>query len=217
VRETWLIQRLSKPPRDEFHQKIERVFSFGGGGSGLSDEAWKILHTLFSFEYMGAAEYEFGAPNRALYELTRHGDVVSCKFQIRGTQIKENWWRSHRRQLDRYKVLDEARKKGVKAPRAKKPKKAEIPDAEIGVVCRAPDREEVEARIRLLAKGQLKVRDSPCFTNALDPVEDHDRRHCGWLEVSNGFLFFTDLEMWKKASESFGSTPADPPIEAAAG
>ncbi len=27
---------------------------------------------------------------------------------------------------------------------------------------------------------------------------------CGWLELDNGFLFFTDVEMWRRASGLFG-------------
>lgn len=56
-RSSYLIQRLCKP--------IGRVnpFSFGGGlvNGGLSDNAMKLLTPLFSFDYMGAAEFEWGA------------------------------------------------------------------------------------------------------------------------------------------------------------
>lgn len=53
---SWLIQRLCKPTRSI------NPFAFGGGykNGGLTDEAAQLLAPIFSFDYMGAAEYEFG-------------------------------------------------------------------------------------------------------------------------------------------------------------
>ena len=62
MRRTWLIQRLEKP--------IGRVspFSFGGGlaNGGLSKEAMSVLKDIFRFDYMGSAEFEWGAVPVAL-------------------------------------------------------------------------------------------------------------------------------------------------------
>lgn len=57
-----LIQRLNKPLQ-EFSP-----FSFGGGLAygGLSKEARDLLKDIFSFDYMGAAEFEWGAVPEAL-------------------------------------------------------------------------------------------------------------------------------------------------------
>ena len=54
---TYLIQRLLKP------EPFNNPFSFGGGlkNGGLSEDAMKLLQGIFSFDYMGAAEFEFGA------------------------------------------------------------------------------------------------------------------------------------------------------------
>jgi hypothetical protein len=62
----YLVQRLKKP--------IGQVnpFSFGGGykNGGMSDEAMAILKEIFSFDYMGSAEFEFGAVPKAFQALT---------------------------------------------------------------------------------------------------------------------------------------------------
>lgn len=61
---SYLIQRLKDPYLG--HEK--NPFSFGGGykNGGLADEAIDLLKDIFSFDYMGAAEFEFGALPKAL-------------------------------------------------------------------------------------------------------------------------------------------------------
>jgi hypothetical protein len=59
---SWLIQRLRAP-------KSGRVAnSFGGGlpNGGISTDVMEDLRTIFSFDYMGAAEFEFGSVPKAL-------------------------------------------------------------------------------------------------------------------------------------------------------
>jgi len=55
---TYLIQRLNTP-----HPGYDNPFSFGGGlkNGGLSEDAMKLLRPIFSFDYMGSAEFEYGA------------------------------------------------------------------------------------------------------------------------------------------------------------
>lgn len=56
MKQPFLIQRLEQP-------RNPLPFDFGGGykNGGLSDEAMKLIKNIFSFDYMGAAEFEFGA------------------------------------------------------------------------------------------------------------------------------------------------------------
>jgi len=63
----YLIQRLG-PARSA------TPFDFGGGlkNGGLSDEAMAGLSRIFSFDYMGAAEFEFGAVPKALQTLAEY-------------------------------------------------------------------------------------------------------------------------------------------------
>ncbi len=75
----WLIQRLQKP------HKERSPFSFGGGleNGGLSEKTAKIINEVFWFDYMGSAEFEFGAVPKALGFIARQVEkkaVVSGKY-----------------------------------------------------------------------------------------------------------------------------------------
>ncbi len=54
---SWLIQRLEKP------YGTINPWSFGGGlvNGGLNKKAMEILKNLYSFDYMGSSEFEWGA------------------------------------------------------------------------------------------------------------------------------------------------------------
>jgi len=60
MRRSWLIQRMQKPTG------TTNPFSFGGGGSGFAKETADQLKDVCNWDYMGAAEYEFGEPAKAL-------------------------------------------------------------------------------------------------------------------------------------------------------
>ena len=66
MKKTRLIQRLHKPAK-----KINNPFSFGVGlkNGGLSDDAMELINGVFSFDYMGASEFEHGAVPLALQEM----------------------------------------------------------------------------------------------------------------------------------------------------
>lgn len=59
---TYLVQRLNKPTGHA------NPFSFGGGlaNGGISREGMALLKGIFSFDYMGSAEFEWGAVPAAL-------------------------------------------------------------------------------------------------------------------------------------------------------
>lgn len=69
MKSSYLIQRLNSPPRRV--AQIDNPFSFGGGlrNGGLSEEAMGLLRSIFSFDYMGAAEFEWGAVPKALNQI----------------------------------------------------------------------------------------------------------------------------------------------------
>lgn len=64
MRQFWLVQRLKKPYKDDG----ANPFSFGAGlkNGGLSKEAMDIIKDAFRFDYMGSAEFEWGAVPKAL-------------------------------------------------------------------------------------------------------------------------------------------------------
>jgi len=68
MKKSYLIQRLQKP------QSFENPFRFGGGykDGGLSENAMDLLRPIFSFDYMGAAEFEFGALPKTLQKMAEN-------------------------------------------------------------------------------------------------------------------------------------------------
>ena len=78
---THLIQRLRKPIN------YQNPFSFGGGlrNGGLSKEAMNLIKGIFSFDYMGAAEFEWGAVPEALDKI---GKLASKNKLITGETKK---------------------------------------------------------------------------------------------------------------------------------
>lgn len=160
---SWLVQRLQQPtkPLGPFR---DNPFPFGGGykNGGLSDEAMGLLRGIFSFDYMGAAEFEWGAVPEALRRIAK-AKLAAFLVDIEGRTVY------------------------VLAP----------------VEWQAA----VEARIRDFAKDygpdhyRLK---EPTRLHAVLNDEPYTDRLAGWLELDNGFLFFTDETMWRHTCNLFG-------------
>lgn len=90
-RGTYLIQALNKPQKREGVLKVN-PFSFGGGGSGLTKDALEMLSDLWDPEYMGAAEYEFGAFRDALnmiIEFRRDNRLVAVPMVVKGHEAEK--------------------------------------------------------------------------------------------------------------------------------
>lgn len=73
-----LIQRLNKP-LDSLNP-----FAFGGGlqNGGLSDKAMDKLKNIFSFDYMGSAEFEWGAVPAALDFIAEQKDSLTSGIHL---------------------------------------------------------------------------------------------------------------------------------------
>lgn len=81
---TYLVQRLEKAVN------YANPFSLGGGykNGWLTGEGMKMLSGLFSFAYMGAAEYEFGAVATFFHELAKNiKEYRRWELNINGTPI----------------------------------------------------------------------------------------------------------------------------------
>jgi hypothetical protein len=176
MKRTRLIQRLNKP--------VKRInpFSFGGGykNGGMSDKAMDLVKVHFSFDYMGASEFEWGAVPEALAVLNEAKEKAAFSFEVKGEDIGQSRW---------------GREKAV------------FPDVStIYVVCNKDIKEGVEAKIRQILKDEQSadLKEATCLTYTLD-TQKEDKRTCGWLELENGFFFFTDKEMWEGTSKLFGA------------
>jgi hypothetical protein len=171
---THLIQRLEKPLRDG---GVATPFSFGGGlvNGGLSKDAITALRGVFSFDYMGAAEFEFGSVPAALSRIARDREL----FVTGVVQVKPD---------------------DVRVPfHGKRPDKSQ----EVYFIAHRDETEQVRSIITALAKNEhkMELKESCGLDRALCKV-DYSRA-CGWLELNNGFMFFTDREMWERVKTMF--------------
>jgi hypothetical protein len=176
LRKTWLVQRLH-PPRS-----FNNPFSFGGGlkNGGLSSEAFELLRGIFSFDYMGAAEYEFGEVPKTFSRIAKkagNGTLVAATIAVRLKDVPASY-------SDKRKDLP-----GV---------------ATIFILGDIADIEEIKGRVHELAKKNPETKGGLHLNRALRPISDWDSDNQGWLEMDNDFMFFTDETMWQKTAELFG-------------
>ena len=183
LKRSWLVQRLQKPLGGGQMAALADAFSFGGGlkNGGLSDEAMDLIRDVFRFDYMGAAEFEFGAVPKALQQIARQqGDLEAGSIEIPLAEVAPPF-------LER---------------------KKESPLGAATVFWLAPSAwsDEVAERIRAWASEGYRshLKEPHHLERSLRPADEWDRHTCGWLELDNGFLFFTDREMWEKACTLFG-------------
>lgn len=182
IESSWLVQRLRKPTQAHALLGADNPFAFGGGykNGGLSDDAMGLLRGIFSFDYMGSAEFEFGEVPKALNRIANRATNAASVLTVPLAEVAAHW-------------KDESKKK---------------PDgqATVFLICDPADREEVEARIRCWASKSYgeNLKESTNLARALRPVDEWDSDTQGWLELDNGFFFFTDREMWERTCDLFG-------------
>jgi hypothetical protein len=181
LRRSWLIQRLKQPfPNTGTAARWSEAFSFGGGlvNGGLSNEAMGLLREVFRFDYMGSAEFEFGAVPEALQRIAKAKHLDAFEITIPLNEVAPSW---------------------------REPKGTQRSgDATVYVLCPKPMRQAVEQRIRDVAARRTDHKERPGLDSSLRPTTEWDAEVCGWLELDNGFMFFTDRDMWAKTAGLFG-------------
>lgn len=191
LRRTYLIQRLRKPHHTDNKQLAALGMAFGGIGT-MTKEQWEYVSQAFQVDYMGAAEFEFGALPKSWHEMVQH---PLSTFEMEITEFATNEW-----ERSDWKVKQ--RKKNKLPPLPPPPERVKL-----YVICREDQRKEVEERIRILALGDNKtfhLHESTRMSDAFDPFSDHDREYQGWYELDNGFFWFTDKDMFEKTKPLFG-------------
>lgn len=192
---TYLIQRLEPPRINEFAKKVDQTFAFGGGGSGFTKEAFKILSELFTYEYMGNAEFEFDTPRKVMEDITqRSKDFVAETMTLRLEDFDFPWWMK-----DTKKIKNKAERNLFLEAIDKFPM-----NYEVYLFVDKKHLEGAKVLISALAKNQVRLKTSSRFTDSylLDPR--FPSRTVGWIEYSNGFFFFKNREMWQNVVEAFG-------------
>lgn len=181
MRSSYLVQRLRRPT------KRPNPFAFGGGylHGGLTEEAAQMVYQLMSFDYMGAAEFEFGALPEALRRMAQE------QLGARTIEITE----------------------GEVAPpptyrKPIKPIEDHIYDGTLALIGRKDDLDEIETRVRTWAAEPFnpKLKESTRLASSLQPSNVWDTEIVGWFELDNGFMFFTDREMADNVAQAFGIT-----------
>jgi len=187
MKRSYLIQRLLKPPTLVGNKINSSMFAFGGGlkNGGLSNEAMKLLREIFSFDYMGSAEFESGAVPKALEGIWN---------------IREKYT-AFRKTIPYHYLSYEGRLSNLEHLRSK---------VEIGVICLKEYSEYVIARIEAWAdddyfkQGGRQLKEATLFPYACSGMNRGIYQYKGWLELDNGFFWFTDDEMFQKTAELFG-------------
>lgn len=189
IRDTRLVQRLSKP-FSGFGPLKDNPFSFGGGlrNGGLSEKGMAAVRDIFSFDYMGAAEFEWGivpATLSALVENRKSLIAITTTFPYKDVALPYNF-------------------PADKVPEGK---------ATVYVLAYRDDLFEVGRRIRSWAKnesptsvewdGKMNLKEPTRLNSSLLLDEEYPSDVCGWLECDNGFFFFTDREMWERTAALF--------------
>lgn len=195
MNKTRLIQRLKKPIITNGKTSIaHRVF--GGHNMGLTKTQWDILDEIFLIDYMGSAEYENGIFIKTIWDLI-NSDITNFNIILKPKDIKPNFHREAEAVKARRNEIREAKQKGEKPKRAKPIR----PDhgAIIYIICKTEHSPNIEPIIKDLAKDRLNLKQSALFNYSLDQYKVREKSVChGWLELDNGFFFFSDEEMFNK-------------------
>jgi hypothetical protein len=203
VKDTYLVQRLKDAYRTEQDEKIERAF--GGDRIQMGPDGWQALRSVFSFDYMGAAEYEFGTIPKCLNAMGMdHAKLVATQITVPANEIEPNWGRKRTAKTAKGK------------PRKRQPILPPVMDRTVYLLCRQEHVQGAEERIRLLAGNKIRTKMGTNFPQALDPIEVQGSTLAletkGWLELDNGFLFFVDKAMWRRATMLFTGTDPAPEV-----
>ncbi len=185
MKHSYLIQRLQKPyiiPEENKDKPLAMLmdanpFAFGGGlkNGGLSKEANELLKVIFRFDYMGSSEFEWGAVPKALGKIVEN-IKNTITFQI---EVHAQTW--------------------------KKEKGTGI----VYVICQKDWKDEIIKRIEFYAQENVTrsreymTKESIHLNNSIIDKDDTHKSY-GWLELDNGYMFFTDKEMFENTCKLFG-------------
>jgi hypothetical protein len=134
---SYLIQRLMKPTDPS-------PFSFGGtGNGGIGKDNLAILNKVFSFDYMGAAEFEFGAVPETFNRI-----IENASDFVKGS-MKVHW-----------KALQWKTRKMVEG------------NGEVYFLCHKEQRKEVKKRIAGWAMGDNLSGHPKCGVRLCDSFDD---------------------------------------------
>ena len=180
---SWLIQRLEDP------QGFDNPFNFGGGlrNGGLNEDAMSLLRPIFSFDYMGAAEFEFGALPKSLNRLAdsaRKGTLTRGEVTVELKKVPKNW-------------MDDSTDEPTGT-------------ATVYFICDEEIASDLPGRVKDIAYDKVSLKERSGFPEALRPrrkkgrMVDFDTRTKGGIDIKNDFFIFLDKGMADKTADLFG-------------
>jgi hypothetical protein len=190
---TRLVQRLSPP-----HEEYTGAWSFGCGHKhgGLNQEAWNIITKLCFFEYMGSAEFEFGALPKAFQSMVSNMDDLEAYlvYVVGSPEFPFN----RKFNAYGYEELESIKKKHPI-------------EATVFVLAPKHIRPHVEETIHAIVFDEQRLQDPANLNDTIfcDPEWDERsewarKKTCGWIELDNGFMFFSNEDMWRDFCRLFG-------------
>jgi hypothetical protein len=155
-------------------------FSFGGGGSGFAKEVAEQLKDVCSWDYMGAAEYEFGSAAEALNRMIlAKGKLKAGAFKVSYKYDRPIWMST--------------------------PAKLFEGEGKVFFLCPKKEVKEIQERISKWAIDYEygDTRDRVKLDEALADAGSDYSQCCGWFDIENDFMFFTDEKMWREFCDGF--------------
>jgi len=186
VKRTDLIQRLQRlmPHEASAHRRAQppsRAYRDALlAGPTIPAAIRAMRDALFSFDYMGSAEFECGVIPHALRETAREADHFIAKtLTIKKTEIADRYAHTRSAQPSR--------------------------DQRVYVLARPDHMNHAEAVIRACAHDGLRLQEATHLPRAL--CADPECFTAGWLELDNVFWFFTDRVMFRGVCALYGIDP----------
>lgn len=185
---TWLIQRVLKPHRAErgpLEAPVDTM-AFGGGKlrGGLSKEAFELLGKILRWDYMGCAEFEFGALPDALNRIAAATDLRRWELPV---EVVVTWLEEPR---------DSARKRG-------KPPAPRLAPLTLYVIGREGHREQINTTLIEIAADKYRLKEGVRHRMA-GYVTGLYSDFLGGVELDNGWWFFVDKEPRDHMATLFG-------------
>lgn len=181
----YLIQRLLPPFANAAENRgktsVDMVF---GGARDLSQEQHDVICDIFRLDNMGSAHFEFGAIPNALYRLATNENLRA--FQVDMVSTAKGGTLSYMKLKPKIQTLH------IIADPQSLPDilleiKALVDGDEQGLKCNA----DVGLAIHLAEIQQVKS------------WAQNMKAACGWHDIQNDFLFFTDKAMFDGVRERF--------------
>ena len=185
LRNSYLIQRLQKP----YTGCEGNPFVFGGGKlrGGINKEAYALINQIFRFDYMGAAEFEFGAVPKSLDAIRvgfENDLVVTGEIKIKDIPVYYACHKDVQNEVEtRIKEFGEGKYKG-------RTKERVVFADVISTIQKKnnPSKEPQSKREKEWAEQDAK----------------YYLEYIGWLEIDNHFIWFVDKNAFDKFTHLFG-------------